>query len=130
MKRNVFTVIIMTLLLSLLINACGKEAEQEKETEQQVSPKELQAESDADSIIIELVGKDSLTVFEILKAEHEVEYKYSATGLFVLGIDSVSNGNNHFWLYSVNNRMVRSACDKFLSQDGDTIKWHYRNILK
>lgn len=81
-----------------------------------------------DSVVIELRGVDSVTVFEILRRAHEVDFFTTAAGVFVKAIDSLENSNDFFWVYSVNGTMPQVASDKYLTSNGDSIRWHYRSI--
>ncbi|MFZ5980543.1 MAG: DUF4430 domain-containing protein [Candidatus Zixiibacteriota bacterium] len=81
-----------------------------------------------DSLVIELTGIDSLSVFEILRASHPVEYQSSFQGVFVTAIDSVSGGGGYFWVYEVNDSAATVACDKYLTRNGDRIKWYFRKM--
>jgi len=79
---------------------------------------------------IELLGADSVSVFDLLVAEHDVDYLSSGTGVFVKAIDSVANNTGYYWLYSVNDSMAQAAADKYLTSDGDRVVWHYRRAGK
>lgn len=80
----------------------------------------------SDSLTIELAGLDSVTVFDLLRSSHAVEFKNTAMGLFVRGIDSVMNSQTHFWTYSVNDSVPQIACDRYVTRTGDRVRWHYR----
>jgi len=82
----------------------------------------------ADSLVITLIGSDSVSVLDILTNKHEVEVHESAMGSFVKAIDSIENKQGYFWLYTVNNGTGKVAADRCLTRDGDTIRWHYRKI--
>ena len=81
-------------------------------------------------MVIELDGVDSLTVFDILRKAHEVDYISTAAGVLVREIDSVYNSRGFYWLYSVNHDMPQVAADRYMTRDGDTIRWHFRRINK
>jgi hypothetical protein len=83
-----------------------------------------------DSIVIELIGVDSVSVFELLQAEHEIEYRSTAAGKIVTEIDDVAVGGGYFWLYSVNDSLATVACDIYRTSDGDRVRWHFREIGK
>ena len=78
--------------------------------------------------MIELEGVDSLTVFEILRSKHQVDYLTTAAGVFIKAIDSLENTSDFFWIYSVNDTMPQVASDKYHTSDGDSVRWHYRRI--
>jgi hypothetical protein len=87
----------------------------------------LSADS-SDSLRIELVGVDSISVLDLLRRGHEVAIKHSAMGVFVTGIDSFENSTEAFWLYSVNDTMPQVGCDEVITRTGDRIVWHYRKF--
>ncbi|MBU0983463.1 MAG: DUF4430 domain-containing protein, partial [candidate division Zixibacteria bacterium] len=35
---------------------------------------------------------------------------------------------DYFWVYSVNDTMAQTACDKYVTSTGDRIVWHYRKM--
>jgi Domain of unknown function (DUF4430) len=83
-----------------------------------------------DSLTIELEGRDSLSAFELLRESHQVDFTSSAMGVFVKGIDSVYPGEHSSWMYSVNDSMGKIASDKYLTGDGDRVRWHLRRWTK
>ena len=85
-------------------------------------------QTNRDSLIIELTGVDSMTVFQLLKSTHDVDYQSSAQGIFVQAIDSIPNGERTYWMYSVNDSMGQVACDQYMTRTGDRIRWHYRKL--
>jgi hypothetical protein len=81
-----------------------------------------------DSLVIELKGLNGKSVFEIVAASHQVNFIPSEAGNFVSGIDSVESGYHYGWLYSVNDTMGLVASDRYITKDGDRIKWHFRKF--
>jgi len=81
-----------------------------------------------DSVTIELVGRDSTTVFDLLKEKHNVESWSTALGVFVKGIDSTVNSPRVNWVYSINDSMPQVASDKVMTRNGDRVVWHFRII--
>jgi hypothetical protein len=106
MKLNAAVLIIFTLLL--LISCSG----------------DTQGDGKIDAIILE--GQDGRTVFDILIEEHEVDYVESEVGVFVQAIDGIENKAGRFWVYSVNGKNGKIACNKAFVSDGDTIRWEYK----
>lgn len=82
----------------------------------------------SDSLVIELVGEDSVTAFDLLRKSHRVEYRSTLNGVYVTEIDSIENGNDHFWVYTVNDSTVAVAADDYLTADGDRVQWHLRKF--
>lgn len=107
-------------VIALLVSACGTKSEDTAEDSETAS------QSDTDSVQILLLGTDSVSAFELLLAEHEVDYRETSSGVFVQAIDSVANGGGHFWLYLVNGEPVPKASDKYLTSSGDTVTWVFR----
>ncbi len=116
------------LLFVALIGCSRKTSKQQVKDASEQDSTLLQ--SGNDSLVIELIGEDSLSVFEILKMNHEVEYKSSLVGVFVTAIDSVRNSRTAFWVYSVNDSMPQVGCDRYVTKSGDVIKWHFRKMKK
>ncbi len=112
------------MLICLLIWGCSS-----TEDEPAGDDANFDARAD-DSLIIEMTGVDSLTVFDILVAAHEVDYLTTASGVFVRAIDSIENNNRYFWLFSINDTVVMVAADRYVTSDSDRIRWHYRGITR
>jgi hypothetical protein len=107
----------------LLFIGCG---EAQKETETAIE--EVEVSGPVDSLVITLDGVEGKTVFEITNEQHEVEYLESAVGMFVHAIDSTEIGSEYGWMYSVNDSMAQVASDKYITNNSDIIKWHYRKF--
>lgn len=116
----------MVLALLALVVGCVEKREQDygDATQAEDTTQVVQR----DSLVIELAGADSVTVFDLLQADHQVDFQGSAQGVFVKAIDSIPNGERVYWLYSVNDSMGQVACDKYVTKDGDRIRWHYRKM--
>lgn len=117
--RGYFLFTGLALGLFLLSVACSQK--QEQTTAEEDAASEIK-----DSLVIELEGVDSVSVFDLLKEKHLVEYHPSLQGVFVTAIDSVSGGDGYFWIYAVNDTPAQVACDKYITKNGDTIKWLFR----
>ena len=117
--RNGLALLLVGVAL-MLLSACtnnGSKADTEPATAE-----------NQDSVVVVLDGADSVSVFDLLRQEHEVEFKSSLMGVFVSGIDSVYNGDGYFWVYSVNDSSGNTAADKRLTSNGDRVTWHYRRM--
>jgi hypothetical protein len=110
----------MGVLLALisLISGCAKETDSGKTAFRTAQ----------DSLTIELHGENGKSVLEITVSSHKVDYLETAAGAFVRGIDSLSSNNNLGWLYSVNGKMADMASNKYITNDTDIIRWHYRKM--
>lgn len=73
---------------------------------------------------IELLGRDSVSVLELLEESHRVDYKSSAMGVFVTAIDGQPESGQAYWVYQINDTTPRVACDKVLTRTGDSIVWY------
>ncbi|UCE24805.1 MAG: DUF4430 domain-containing protein [Candidatus Zixiibacteriota bacterium] len=122
LQKSCLSALLLSLLLCLLLSACSTTKD-----ESAGDDTNFDARAD-DSLIIEMTGRDSLTVFDILVAAHDVAYLATASGVFVRAIDSIENNNRYFWLFSVNDTVVMEAADKYITSRGDRIRWHYRKI--
>lgn len=115
-------ILILSWCLSLLLFvACG--GGKSGDDTQTKTEKEY-----TDSLVIELTGVDSLSVFDILRENHQVESKSSLQGVFITGIDSVEGGGGYFWVYEVNDSTASVACDKYMTRNGDKIVWYFRKM--
>ena len=83
-----------------------------------------------DSVVIALAGEDSVSVLELLQRDHEVAFKSSVMGKFVTAVDSLESGSSVFWVYTVNDSSPAVACDRFLTSNGDTVRWHFRKSTR
>jgi hypothetical protein len=117
---------VFLLLAATLLSACSQKSESAEDT---TSPADsLAVDATVDSLVITLAGADSVSVLELLRAEHTVEVHESAMGAYVKAIDSIDNAGGYFWLYSVNDSAGKVAADKHLTSDSDIVVWHYRKI--
>lgn len=129
-RRVGTAVIIAAILLLLTVYSCGRGADRDHNKKHPDARERTARVASPDSVTILLAGADSLTVFELLRNSHRVEYKSTATGVFVTSVDSVQNGNGVCWIYSVNDTMPAIACDRSVTSHGDTVKWHFRKVGK
>jgi hypothetical protein len=120
-KRALPGLLLIGLVAGLILFGCV-----EKRSNNSSQPGSGADSTKADSLTIELTGLDSVTVFDLLRTTHAIEFKSSAIGLFVRGIDSVMNSQSHFWTYTVNDTTPQIACDRCLTRTGDRVLWHYR----
>jgi len=79
-------------------------------------------------VVIELVGRDSVNVFDLLRESHAVCYQTTISGVFVKQIDLVKSSTSAFWIYSVNRHDAKMAADRVLTHTGDRVKWYFRKM--
>lgn len=112
----------MTALVSII--TCSNKEADKSQADQDI--KKAGLADPTDSLILEMTGIDSMTVFDILKREHNVKNMTSLKGSYIIQIDGIPNQGGYYWVYSVNGVMGDVACDKYVTKTGDTILWHYR----
>lgn len=116
----------MLVLGLALLSGCIKKID--KDSQATTTADSTAVADPVDSLVIVLDGAESQTVLGVLQAHNQVEMKTSAMGAFVVAIDSIRNGGDAYWLYSVNGEMGQVASDRFLTRPGDTVRWHFRII--
>jgi hypothetical protein len=117
----------MVIVLALgFLSSCGGQGESPPMDRQPAG--ESAAPAVRDSLVIELAGRDSVSVFDLLLADHEVDHYATAMGAFVRAIDSLENSSTACWIYTVNDSMADIASDRYITTDSDSVKWHYRII--
>ncbi|HWR83725.1 MAG TPA: DUF4430 domain-containing protein [Candidatus Deferrimicrobium sp.] len=114
---------VKTILLTLLVCSCGSDSSENRNAGN-IGP---QAK---DSVVIIMSGADSVSVFELLDRDHDVEFQSTISGVFVTAIDSIKNGDGTYWIYSVNDSMPPVAADAFVTSSGDVVKWHFRRAQR
>ena len=118
MKRIIQSLSVICLLG---FAGCGKQ-------EADPTPATTTEPHSRDSVTVELAGADSVTVFDLLKQSHQVDFVSTAGGVFVKGIDSVRNGTSTYWVYSVNDTTPKVAADRMYAKAGDRVVWHFRKM--
>lgn len=115
----------MIIATALILTACGSGDQPDDQSDVDANKTQI---ASTDSLVIDLVGVDSLTVLDLLKAEHQVDYRSTISGVFVTMIDSTESGSNYFWIYSVNDTMPPLACDQLVTLEGDRVRWYFRRF--
>lgn len=125
MRQNILVLLGICGLILFAVS-CG-EGEKAAPKENQKDSQEVEKEP-GDSIVLVFQGQSGRSVFEIMDDEHEVDYIGSAVGNFVNAIDSLEVNSKYGWLYSVNGVMGTVASDKYITDDSDIVRWHYRKF--
>ena len=112
------------IFLSTNIVSCGSEQSQQEPAPDTTA----QAQTTGDSLVIELAGEDSVSVLELLKRDHAVEYRGTAAGAFVTSIGPTANSAEYFWLFSINDTFPTVACDRCVVSSADRVRWHFRRV--
>ncbi len=126
--RFIATVVCLGVVVLLSGVFCDQKGESETKQAPKATSESAYLSDPRDSLVIELTGVSSQTVFDLLTARHRVMFKSSAQGIFVKEIDSVENSGSHFWVYSVNGESGTVASNAYVTDDGDKVRWHYRRI--
>ncbi len=126
MKRIIQSLSVVSILV-ITCGGCAKESSTPKIEPADSTAAQTGAENQ-DSVTVELAGADSVTVFDLLKQTHTVDFVSTSGGVFVKGIDSVNNGTSTFWVYSVNDTTPKIAADLMYTRAGDKIVWHFRKM--
>ena len=108
-------------IFALTAISCSKEEKTSPDTTATIAETPF-----VDSLIIELTGRDSVSVFDLLRESHQVDFQSSTMGVFVKGIDSVYPGEHASWMYSVNDSMGKIASDQYKTVTGEWVRWHLR----
>ncbi|MEW6411366.1 MAG: DUF4430 domain-containing protein [Candidatus Zixiibacteriota bacterium] len=117
--------LMLVLIAVSIIIGCGQE---DKDGARSDTRDTLGTAAATDSIVFEMPGADSVTVFELLRQSHEVQFVQTAAGVFVKSIDSIENSATHFWIYSVDDTVAMVAADDYITSDSDIVRWHYRKM--
>jgi len=74
---------------------------------------------------IVLPDSAGVSVFELLDHYHEVEYRETSSGIFVMSIDGIPNTKSAFWLYFVNDSSGPVASDRYILKGGEKVEWRF-----
>jgi hypothetical protein len=119
MGRNCLCILVAVILV--LICACknsSKEVGNDNPADKSVAA--------SDSVVIVLEGQEGRSIFEITAQKYDLGYEESYVGMFVYRIDSLETSVECGWVYSVNDTMATVASDRYLTKEGDIVRWHYR----
>lgn len=113
-SRYYFFALVLTVIIGLAA-ACG-------------TRKDDQSQSNSGELArIELIGRDSVSVLDLLMEHHQVQYKQSSLGTFVTAIDTLEVTRETYWIYSVNDSTPNVGADRYLTGDSDRVVWHFRS---
>jgi hypothetical protein len=121
MKKWLIIIIAIVLVGSGIIGGIYYKNNQEK-TDSSSSSEE------STSTAIEYNGAEGMSALNLLLELAEVKYENSEVGAYVTEINGLANTDNEFWLYSVNDEQAMVAADKYITKDGDKIKWEYKGM--
>lgn len=68
---------------------------------------------------------EGASVLDLLEKATRVEYKESASGVFVESINGIRNDaeKNLWWVYYINEISASVSCDKYRLEEGDVVRW-------
>ncbi len=75
--------------------------------------------------IIALPDSSGISIFDLLRMNHEVEYDSTSSGVFVKSIDGTPNTRSAYWLFFVNDTAATTASDKYVLHGGEKVEWRY-----
>lgn len=73
-------------------------------------------------------GKEGQSAFDLLKSKYKVESTSSSLGEMVTAIEGVKQTDKEFWLYEVNGKQPDVGADKYVTKNGDQIKWQLKGF--
>jgi hypothetical protein len=121
MKRWIIILVAVVLLIGGIAGGIYYKNNQEK-TDSSTSSEE------SASTAIEYNGAEGMSALNLLLELADVKYENSEAGAYVTAINGLANTDNEFWLYSVNDEQAMVAADKYITKDGDKIKWEYKGM--
>lgn len=74
---------------------------------------------------ISLPDSTGVSVLDLTRAYHEVDFKQTSAGAFIQAIDGVRNRGDTYWLYYVNDSAGTMAADRYIIREGDHVEWRY-----
>jgi len=128
MKKTLTWIVIAIILAGGIIGGIYYKKSQGANTTTKTETQEAAAPEEINLSVVELTGVDGKSVLDLLNDKVKVEFTPSASGALVNSINGIKNSDKEFWLYSVNGVDAEVAADKFITKDGDKIKWEYKGF--
>ena len=128
MRTFLFRAVLSATVCAVLSAAAGCSGQSDTAKKPASTADTARSSTAQDSVLVELTGRDSVSVFDLLRQSHAVCFQESMGGVFVKQIDSAKNSASAFWIYSVNDTMPKVAADRLLTRTGDRVKWHFRKV--
>ena len=73
-------------------------------------------------------GKEGQNAFDLLRTKYKVESNSSSLGVMVTAIEGVRQTDKEFWLYEVNGKQPDVGADKYMTKNGDQIRWQLKGF--
>lgn len=118
MKKKILVISFTLIALASILSGCSLKSASNDTSLSEVSQ----------SKIINLNGEEGKSVYDLLKAQNQVEASDSSFGVMIKSINGLASNDKEFWLYSVNGTPAEVAADKYISKTGDQIVWEYKGI--
>lgn len=117
---NIVAIVLLIVLVGFAGNFLGKYSKNiSKNTEKEVAS--------VQSVVY--FGEDGKSALELLKNNtNEIQTQDSSLGVFVLSINGVSNTDNQFWMFYVNDQLSSVAADQYQTKNEDKIEWRYEKL--
>lgn len=80
------------------------------------------------SKVVEYEGKAGQTVYDLLKANNDVQADTSSFGVMVKSINGLAQTDKEFWTYTVNGAMAEVGADKYVTKDTDKVRWELKGF--
>lgn len=90
--------------------------------------KEVAHTTEVQSKVVEYDGRAGQSVYDLLKANNDVQADTSSFGVMVKSINGLSQTDKEFWTYTVNGAMAEVGADKYITKDNDKVKWELKGF--
>lgn len=119
-KWIVIGIVIIALIGSIVVGVYFKRNQSTTGTQTAAEAK--------NSNVVEYNGLEGKSALELLQNAAVVKYSSSEFGAFVSEINGIVNTDSEYWLYSVNGEDAAVAADKYITKDGDKVKWEFKGM--
>lgn len=89
-------------------------------------PPVAQIQTTTDSEVVTYKCEADKTAFELLKQENKVEFTESEFGALVTSINGRAQGENKYWLYSVDDKEATISASQYVCQGEEIVKWELK----
>jgi len=118
--KKISFIVIVIALTSISLVACS--------WSNNLLHKEVAQTAVVQSKVVEYDGKAGQTAYDLLKSNNSVDADTSSFGVMVKSVNGLSQTDKEFWTYSVNGAMAEVGADKYVTKDGDKVKWELKGF--